>query len=65
MIKFVLQATLSYIMSTYIILTTIFINDIERMLNSFWWGGGSNNKGIRWMMWDRLSCPKWQNQKVV
>jgi len=30
----------------------------ERMLNGFWWGGGSWNKGIRWMSWDRLTCLK-------
>ncbi|GAU44672.1 hypothetical protein TSUD_243690 [Trifolium subterraneum] len=29
------------------------------MLNAFWWGGGSNNnKGIHWLAWDRLACPK-------
>jgi hypothetical protein len=27
-----------------------FINDIEKMLNVFWWGGGTaNNKGIHWL----------------
>jgi hypothetical protein len=34
------------------------INDIEKMLNSFWWGDGSNNKGIRWLAWDKLAKPK-------
>jgi hypothetical protein len=28
------------------------------MLNSFWWGDGSNKKGIQWLAWDRLSKPK-------
>jgi len=28
------------------------------MLNSFWWGGGNRSKGIRWLAWERLSCPK-------
>ncbi|XP_058750421.1 uncharacterized mitochondrial protein AtMg00310-like [Vicia villosa] len=28
------------------------------MLNAFWWCGGSNNKGIRWMAWDRLTNSK-------
>jgi hypothetical protein len=32
-------------MSVYIIPDTM-VNDIEKMLNSFWWGGGMNNKGI-------------------
>jgi hypothetical protein len=28
------------------------------MLNSFWWGGGDNNKDIRWLAWERISCAK-------
>ncbi|CAK8571882.1 unnamed protein product [Lathyrus sativus] len=28
-------------------------SDIEKMLNSFWWGGGSNNRSIRW---EKLAC---------
>ncbi|KAK2370478.1 hypothetical protein QL285_083527 [Trifolium repens] len=28
------------------------------MLNAFWWGGGSDNKGIRWLAWDKLTCSK-------
>jgi hypothetical protein len=28
------------------------------MFNAFWWGGGTNNKGIRWLAWDKLTCPK-------
>ncbi|XP_058774294.1 uncharacterized protein LOC131648560 [Vicia villosa] len=28
------------------------------MLNAFWWGGGKEGGGIRWMAWDRLACPK-------
>ncbi|CAJ2659660.1 unnamed protein product [Trifolium pratense] len=57
MIKSVLQAIPAYIMSIYIIPDTT-MNEIERMLNSFWWGGGSNNKGIRWLSWERLACAK-------
>jgi hypothetical protein len=57
MIKSVLQAIPSYIMSIYLIPSTT-VNEIERLLNGFWWGGGTNNKGIRWMAWDRLTCPK-------
>jgi hypothetical protein len=57
MIKSVLQGIPSYIMSIYIILEAT-MNDIEKMLNSFWWGGGDNNKGIRWIAWERISCAK-------
>jgi hypothetical protein len=31
-----------------------FNKDIERMMNSFWWDGGTNNKSIRWFAWDRM-----------
>ncbi|PNX90290.1 ribonuclease H, partial [Trifolium pratense] len=57
MIKSVLQAIPSYVMSVYLLPDST-IKDIERMMNSFWWGGGSNNKGIRWLAWDRMIHPK-------
>ncbi|WJX78361.1 hypothetical protein P8452_61592 [Trifolium repens] len=46
MIKSVLQAIPAYIMNIYLLPDTL-INDIERMINAFWWGGGSDNRGIR------------------
>ncbi|XP_058726136.1 uncharacterized protein LOC131597455 [Vicia villosa] len=57
MIKSVLQSIPAYIMSVYLIPDGV-VNDIERMLNSFWWGGGRNNKGIRWLAWDRMTSSK-------
>jgi hypothetical protein len=57
MIKSVLQAIPSYVMSVYLIPETT-IKEIERMINSFWWGGGTNNRGIKWLAWDRMSYPK-------
>jgi hypothetical protein len=45
MIKSVLHAISSYVMSVYLLLAST-IEDIERMMNSFGWGGGANNKGI-------------------
>jgi hypothetical protein len=59
MIKSVLQAIPSYVMSIYLIPEST-IRDIERMMNSFWWGGGANNKGIKWLAWDRMTYPKSQ-----
>jgi len=59
MLKSVIQAIPFYIMSLYLIPLSI-IDEIERMMNSFWWGRGENHKGIRWMAWDRLACPKFQ-----
>ncbi|XP_058726215.1 uncharacterized protein LOC131597540 [Vicia villosa] len=57
MIKSVLQSIPSYVMGLFILLDGI-VSDIEKMLNSFWWGGSSNNKGIRWMSWDRMTGSK-------
>jgi len=31
---------------------------MEKMINEFWWGGRSNNRGIKWMAWERVACPK-------
>jgi hypothetical protein len=45
MIKSVLQAIPAYIMNIYLLPDTSVV-DIERMINAFWWGGGSNNRGI-------------------
>jgi hypothetical protein len=59
MIKSVLQAIPSYVMSIYLLPEST-IKDIERMMNSFWWGGGANNKGIKWLAWDRMTQPKRQ-----
>lgn len=27
---------------------------IQRQMNGFWWGSGGDNKGIRWMDWDKF-----------
>jgi hypothetical protein len=43
-------------MSVYLIPETT-IKEIERMLNSFWWGGGRNNRGIKWLAWDKVAYP--------
>lgn len=33
--------------------------EIERIMNSFWWGcEGDRARGIRWKSWDRLCAPK-------
>jgi hypothetical protein len=57
MIKSVLQSIPSYVMSVYL-LPEATIKEIERMINSFWWGGGTNNGGIKWLAWDRMAYPK-------
>ncbi|GAU39132.1 hypothetical protein TSUD_23110 [Trifolium subterraneum] len=58
LIKSVLQTIPSYIMSIFLIPSSV-IDDIEKMLNSFWWGQNKAQlKGIRWMSWERLSVHK-------
>ncbi|XP_074342817.1 putative mitochondrial protein AtMg00310 [Apium graveolens] len=32
--------------------------DIEKLMNGFWWGRGSNEKGIMWLPWEKISIPK-------
>jgi hypothetical protein len=32
------------------------VGEIEKMMNSFWWGHSSaRSKGIHWMSWDKLA----------
>lgn len=58
MIKSVLQAIPSYIMSIFMLPSNI-ISTIEKMMNAFWWGhGGSNNRGIHWLSWEKFSMHK-------
>jgi hypothetical protein len=58
MVKSVLQAIPTYIMSVFLLPKTL-IDDIEKMMNSFWWGnGGASNRGMRWMAWEKLSVHK-------
>jgi hypothetical protein len=58
MIKSVLQAIPSYVMSIFLLPTTL-VSTIEKMMNSFWWGsGGASNTGIHWLSWEKLSLHK-------
>jgi hypothetical protein len=58
MIKSVLQAIPSYVMSIFQLPATL-INTIEKMINSFWWGHGrANQRGINWLSWEKLSMHK-------
>jgi hypothetical protein len=58
MIKSVLQAILSYVMSIILLPDTI-NSTIEKMINSLWWGcGRSRSRAIHWMSWEMLSVHK-------
>jgi len=47
MIKFILQAILSYVVSIFLLPTTL-VDSIEKMMNYFWWSHGrTSQRGIR------------------
>lgn len=49
MIKSVAQALPSFCMTVFLLPVSV-IDRLQKMMNSFWWGSGSNtSKGIRWM----------------
>jgi hypothetical protein len=56
--KSVLQSIPTYFMSIFQIPSSL-CDEIEKMMNSFWWGhSGSQNKGIHWLSWDKLTIHK-------
>ncbi|CAN1746948.1 LINE-1 retrotransposable element ORF2 protein [Linum perenne] len=58
LVKSVLQAIPVYCMTTFLIPTTL-AEEIQIMMNSFWWGRkGNGGGGISWMRWERLSVRK-------
>lgn len=56
MIKAVLQAIPSYIMSCFLVPKKI-IQTLESAIRSFWWSGGSGRK-MAWVSWRKLCQPK-------
>jgi len=58
LIKSVAQSIPTYCMSTFLLPTTLG-EEIQRMINSFWWGSNrSQGKGINWLSWDKLTMRK-------
>ncbi|CAN0875633.1 Transposon TX1 uncharacterized 149 kDa protein [Linum grandiflorum] len=58
LIKAVAQALLVYYMNVFLLPITL-LEEIERMINSYWWGTkGSGGGGIAWMRWERLCVRK-------
>ena len=40
-------------------LPTSILDEIQNILNSFWWGSSKDGKdGIKWLAWDKLSVKK-------
>lgn len=58
LIKFVLQPIPLYVMSVFLTSGTL-INEIENILNSFWWVHSTTNAiGLHWLSSERLATPK-------
>ena len=57
MLKTVVQAVPTYVMNVFLLLVSLCM-DLERMMNSFWWGSKGDKGGIKWMAWDRMCAHK-------
>lgn len=57
LLKTVAQAIPNFRMSLFLIPTNV-CDAIEKKMNGFWWGKGTNGREIRWMVWDKLSVSK-------
>lgn len=56
LIKSVLQAIPTYVMSCFKLPSTI-LEEVEKIIRKYWWGSKSL-RGISWMSWARLCRPK-------
>lgn len=52
------QAIPNFWMSLFLIPSSI-CDKIEKKLNGFWWGQGTQGKGIRWTSWHQLCSSKY------
>src|ERR1044072_4691938 len=57
LIKVVVQAIPSYVMGCFLIPLSL-CDQIEKMVNRFFWGGDEDSKKIHWMSWERLARSK-------
>ncbi|CAN1794473.1 Putative ribonuclease H protein At1g65750 [Linum perenne] len=58
MIKSVLQAIPIYCMNVFMMPVTL-AAELERMMNSFWWGTNTTGgRGLAWMRWEKLCVKK-------
>lgn len=57
LLKTVAQALPTYVMSLYQIPKEVCVN-LHRLMNSFWWTGSQDRKGIKWQRWERLCVRK-------
>jgi len=58
LLKNVIQSIPTYALSVFLLPLELG-RDIEKVMNSFWWGcEGERSRGIRWKRWDNLCLPK-------
>ncbi|XP_073119607.1 uncharacterized protein [Henckelia pumila] len=58
LLKSVVQALPTYVMSVFL-LPQMLCSELERMMNSFWWGKtGQSRGGMKWLRWEKLSKHK-------
>lgn len=58
LIKSVCQAVPSYIMGIFLLSKSL-CDDLEKMMNSFWWGKkDGKSSGINWKKWEKMCIPK-------
>ncbi|XVF39981.1 hypothetical protein PTKIN_Ptkin01aG0076500 [Pterospermum kingtungense] len=58
LVKSVGQAIPNYCMNAFLLPPSL-ADEIQKMLNSFWWGSGKEgSRGINWLNWDRMSMRK-------
>ena len=54
LLKSVAQAMPNFALSVFLMLLSL-CEDLERLMNGFWWGSGTNgSSGIHWMGWKKL-----------
>ena len=57
LIKAVAQATSTYAMSVFKIPTTL-CDNLQSLIARFWWNGGSDDRKIHWIRWEKLTKAK-------
>ena len=57
LIKSVAMALPTYTMSCFK-LPKVLCKDISKMIATFWWGGGENERKIHWTSWNKMSQVK-------
>lgn len=57
MLKYVAQVIPNFRISLFFIPMNL-CEGMEKKTNALWWGRGPNEKGIKWMIWEKWCKPK-------